>query len=89
MYKITNVTDRDGNVKEVFMQKMKQSHPSMCGELLFSGWMEIGSRLCLVWDDNSNKMLRTSPIVDDVIREEGKIIVTTMNSIYTLEKCGG
>ena len=89
MYKIIYLTDRDGNVKEAFIQEMKQNHPNMCGELLFSGWLEIGSSLCLVWDDDSNKMLRTSRIVNDVIREEGKIIVTSMNTIYTLEKCGG
>ena len=87
MYKIISVTDRDGNLKEDFMKNMEEAHPTMSGRIY--GWpmlLKPGGYLGLVWNDASGKMLQTSYITDDVIREGRKLIITTLNSIYTLEK---
>lgn len=85
MYKIINVTDREGNVKEEFMKEMAAAHPKMSGQLLYP--LSSVRCLCLVWTDRSDKMLRTSTILD-YSEQDNLIIVTTMNSIYTLEKIG-
>ena len=87
MYKITNVTDRNGNVKEEFIEEMKEYHPSLSGEILHhkdlrSGMIPV---LCLRWNDASGKMLRTST-VEDYEEMEDIITITTRNSIYTLER---
>lgn len=87
MYKIVSVTDRDGNLKEDFMRDMKKAHPTMSGELYYPYLsLRKGGYLGLVWDDASGKMLQTSRIIDDVIEDGNKLIITTLNSIYTLEK---
>ena len=89
MYKVINVTDRDGNVKEEFMKELKAEHPDMCGVLLYPINKNLVNtfltRLCLVWTDNSDRMLRTSSILD-YSEQDNLIILTTVNSIYTLEK---
>lgn len=91
MYKIINVTDREGNVKEEFMKEMAAAHPGMSGKLLYPINKNLVNTylisLCLVWTDRSDKMLRTSTILD-YSEQDNLIIVTTMNSIYTLEKIG-
>lgn len=89
MYKIINVTDREGNVKEKFMKELEAAHPGMSGKLLYPLNKNLVDTfltgLCLVWTDNSDKMLRTSTILD-YSEQDNLIIVTTLNSIYTLEK---
>ena len=85
-YKITNITDRAGNVKEEFMAELKAAHPEMSGVLLYPISKESVDMmpLCLLWTDRSDKMLRTSTIAG--YNEAGDIItVTTRNSVYTLE----
>ena len=83
MYKVINITDKDGNIKEGFIEELRVIHPNMSGLLLYP--LSSANRLCLIWTDNSEKMLRTSPIVS--YTEEGKIVtVITENSIYTLER---
>ena len=85
-YKISNVTDRAGNVREEFMAELKAVHPDMSGVLLYPISKKSVEMipLCFVWADQSDKMLRTSTIMG--YREVGNIItVTTRNSIYTLE----
>lgn len=87
MYKIINVTDKEGNVKEEFMEELRETHPDMAGKLLYPITKEtIGLiRMCLLWTDNSDKILRTS-IVEDYEMKGNIVTVTTENSIYTLEK---
>lgn len=89
MYKIINVTDRDGNVKEEFMKELAAAHPEMSGVLLYPINKNLVNTflmsLCLVWTDNSDRMLRTSSILD-YSEQDNLIILTTVNSIYTLEK---
>ena len=85
-YKIINVTDLSGKVKEEFMAELRAAHPDMSGVLLYPiSKMSIDRiPLCLVWTDRSDKMMRTSTITG--YNEAGNIVtVTTRNSIYTLE----
>ena len=83
MYKITNVTDREGNIKVEFMESLKNEHPEMNGYFLYP--LHTATRLCFIWADKSDKMLRTSP-VDKYKEVNGVLKVKTQNSIYTLER---
>ena len=87
MYKIINVTDREGNVKEKFMEELEVMHPGMCGKLLYPITKELMGmiRMCFIWTDNSDKVLRTS-IIEDYEVKGNIVTVTTANSIYTLER---
>ena len=88
MYKITNVTDRQGNVKRDFIDEIKELHPDLRGKIINQGDLRSNlflCNLCFVWADEPDRMLRTSTVLDYV--EDGdKIIATTMNSVYTFEK---
>ena len=83
MYKLTNVTDHQGNIKVEFMESLKENHPEMRGVLLYP--ISTAVRLCFIWADKSDKMLRTSP-VDKYKEVNGVLKVKTQNSIYTLER---
>ena len=87
MYKIINVTDRDGNVKEEFMKELETNHPEMAGQLLYPITKDLKGliRMCFVWTDNSDTVLSTS-IVEDYQETKELLKVITENSIYTLEK---
>lgn len=86
-YKIIDVTDKDGNTKTDFISQMKQNHPCMSGYILYPELLEPGAFLLLVWNDCSEKMLRTSR-VEKITCGFNKMKVTTRNSIYVLEKIG-
>lgn len=87
MYKITSIKDRNGNEKIDFYNEMKEIHPNMSGNILYPEYIRIGCHFCLIWDDDTEKMLRTSTIEE--YADNGDIItVTTRNSVYTLEKVG-
>ena len=83
MYKIINVTDHAGNIKVEFMESLKENHPEMRGVLLYP--LNTATRLCFIWADKSDKMLRTSP-VDKYKEVNGVLKIKTQNSIYTLER---
>lgn len=87
MYKIINITDRQGNVKEKFMKELAVEHPEMTGKLLYPITKgTIGMiRMCFIWLDRSDRILRTS-IVEDVQETKDQLTVITENSIYVLEK---
>lgn len=85
-YKIINVTDRAGNVKKEFMEKLQETHPEMSGVLLYPISEESVEMMSLffLWTDQSDKILRTTTIMG--YEESNNIItVTTRNSVYTLE----
>lgn len=84
MYKITNITDRDGNVKYDFINKLKEKHPELLGEFL-DGEIIQGVGLYFLWADNTGRMLRTSTVCN-YIENEDRVIVTTRNSVYTFEE---
>lgn len=92
LYRITNITDREGNQKTEFIERAKEKHPGLIGALRYSYnnftkeyWKTFLTRFEFIWADESNKMLSTS-IVEDYEYKDGKIKVTTLNSIYYLEE---
>ena len=85
MWKIVSITNHDGKIKQEFYDEIKAIHPNMSGEILYPHLLKVGSCLCLEWDDDSCKMLRTSKITK-IREEEFKLIITTRNSVYTLEE---
>ena len=85
MYKIVNVTDRDGNIKQAFIDELKNVHPDLSGEILYPELTKAGGHLCLLWNDDTGKMLRTSTI-EEYVANGNTIKVVTRNSIYYLEK---
>lgn len=85
MYKITSIKDKSGIEKVDFYNEMQSVHPSMGGEILYPELTRVGSNFCLLWDDDSDRMLRTSTI-EEYINNGDSIEVVTRNSVYTLEK---
>ena len=88
-YILTNVTDHDGNIKQDFLQELRDKHPEMKGKLLYPlnpGLIQRGMyRLCLFWTDGTEMILRTS-LVTDCKHQNDEYMVTTLNSIYTLRQ---
>lgn len=85
MYRITKILDKNGNSKDDFFTEVQVFHPNMSGEILYPEFIRVGGCFCLVWDDDSNKMLRTSTI-EEYENNNGKVKVVTRNSIYYLEE---
>lgn len=85
IYKIVSITDREGNSKDDFFNEMQSVHPSMSGEILYPEYTKVGGHFCLVWDDDTDKMLRTSTI-EKYENDGDKVEVVTRNSIYVLER---
>lgn len=88
MYRIVNITDREGNVKQEFINELKVIHPELVGKILNKEVLKSDlfmSCLHFEWADDSNKMLKTSMVID-YVEDNDKIIVTTINSVYTFEK---
>lgn len=85
MYKIVSITDKQGNDKTDFYNELKSVHLNMSGKILYPEYTKIGGCLCFVWNDNTEKMLRTSTI-ERLFSDEDRYIVETRNSIYTLKR---
>lgn len=85
MYKIISIKDKNGVEKTDFYNELQAIHPNMSGEILCPEWIRVGGHFCLIWDDDTGKMLRTSTIEKYI--DSGDIIeVVTRNSIYTLKR---
>ena len=85
MYKIISIKDREGNDKTDFYNEIKSLHPNMSGEILYPEHIKVGGVFCLVWSDNTKRMLQTSTI-ERYENNKEKIEVVTRNSIYILKK---
>ena len=85
IYRIVNITDREGNDKTDFFNEVKSIHPNMSGEILYPELTKVGTCFCLLWDDDTDKMLRTSTI-ENYQNDGDKVEVVTRNSIYVLER---
>lgn len=85
IYKIVSITDREGNNKTDFFNEMQSIHLNMSGEILYPELTKVGGHFCLVWDDDTDKMLRTSAI-KKYQNDGDNVEVVTRNSIYVLEK---
>ena len=86
-YKITNITDHQGVPKQEFFDELNEKHPGLIGEILYPDLIDVFGYLLFGWDDDSGKMLRTSKI-SEVEETQNGYVITTRNSIYTLEKAG-
>ena len=90
MYKITNITDRQGVVKQEFINDMKSAHgDELLGDFIYYDYMksniEHKPSCCFEWADDSGKMMRTSE-VESVTEYDNIIKIATRNSVYTFEK---
>ena len=85
IYRIVNITDREGNVKQDFIDELHLIHTELVGEILYPELIKVGGHFCFVWNDDSEKMLRTSTI-EDYFSNEDTVKVVTRNSIYYLQK---
>ncbi len=85
MYKVTNVTDRNGNIKHDAIAEIKELSPDMTGTILYPEFMKPDNRFCFLWSGDSGRMMRTSLI--EVVDENGDVLhITTKNTEYWLEK---
>ena len=84
-YKLIHATDKLGNDKS--LSEFESAHPSMTGEAynfdMFKDSVKMGNKPCFmfIWDDDSNRVLRTSN-VEKVIESDNGFKIVTMNSIY-------
>ena len=85
LYRIVNITDREGNVKQDFIDKIRIDHPNMSGEIINKGLLKAHICMDFMWNDDSGKMLETSS-VEEYIEDGDKVKVVTRNSVYYLEK---
>ena len=88
-YKLIHATDKLGNDKP--LSTFESSHPSIIGEAynfdMFKESVKMGNQPCfmLIWDDDSNRVLRTSN-VEKVIESDNGFTIVTMDSIYEFEE---
>ena len=90
MYKITSVTDKEGSVKQEFIDDMKAKHgEELLGDFIcyehMKNNLEYKPHCCFIWADNSGKMMRTS-YVESVTEYDNIIKIATENSVYVFEK---
>lgn len=85
MYRITKILDKNGNSRDKYFADIKSHHPNMSCEIVLHEYVRVGGCLCLLWNDDTNKMLKTSKI-EEYENDNGKIKVVTRNSIYYLEE---
>jgi hypothetical protein len=92
IYKVASITDKQGNPKLEPFEDCLKLHPNMEGEFLYFDLMcqyivaNAPTKCCFIWNDNTDKMMRTSD-VEYVIGKLGdnEIVVTTRNSVYKFE----
>ena len=82
--KIVKIKDANGSVNQKKYDDMKMCHPTMSGEWIYSYAIEFGYPFFLLWDDDSDTMLKTSS-VKNVEIDDDHVAVHTMNSIYELD----
>lgn len=92
MYKITNVTDKQGIVKQDFIDLMKSRHgDDLLGDFIYYDYIKlnIDSNPCcqFKWGDDSGHMMLTSRVQQiDENYDRSVICIVTENSIYTFKK---
>lgn len=85
LYKVISVTDREGNIKQDAINEMREICDSLVGEILYPEFVKEDYRLCLAWNNDSGRMMRTS-LIESVDKENGYMKIVTRNSIYELEE---
>lgn len=85
LYKVVSVTKKNGDPDLDRIARIKEICENMTGKILYPEFTKPGSCLCLLWDNGSGKMMRTS-MVESIESKVGLIKVTTRNTIYELEE---
>lgn len=83
LYKIISVTDKEGNIKQDAIDQMKEICADMVGEVVFPELIKAGTRFCLLWNNDSGRMMRTS-LIESFDESNLELEVVTRNSVYTL-----
>ncbi len=82
MHKIVGITDKNGNSKDDSIDYIKANH-SLYGELRFP----MCPYFIFIYDDDSNKMLSSSNIVNcDFVEDDKLYVIETLNSIYYIKE---
>lgn len=84
LYKIISVTDKNGEVDQERIDAIKDICDSMTGEIPYPDYVSPGNCFCLLWDNDSGRMMRTSSI-ESVESNDKRMKVITRNTIYILE----
>lgn len=84
LYRIVSVTDKHGEADQDRIDAIKNICESMIGEVLYPEYVIPGNCFCLLWNNNSRRMMRTSPI-ESVESNNGKMKIITQNAIYELK----
>ncbi|GEM_PF-3640485 len=56
-----------------------------CGEVLYPELIGVGTRFCLLWNNDSGRMIRTS-LIESFVENNRELVVVTRNSVYRLEE---
>lgn len=78
------MTDKNGKTAQDRIDSIKNICESMIGEVLYPEYVIPGNCFCLLWDNDSGRMMRTSPIESVESNNKGMKIITR-NTIYNLE----
>lgn len=84
LYKVVSVTDKNGKIDQERINAIKDICESMIGEIVYPEHVIPGNRFCLLWSNDSGRMMRTSSI-ESVESNDKMMKVVTRNTIYYLE----
>ena len=84
LYRIVLVTDKNGEVNQERIDAIKDICESMAGEIVYPEHVIPGNCLCLLWNNDTGRMMRTSSI-ESVESNDKRMKVVTRNTIYYLE----
>lgn len=92
MYELVSCKDKFGNDKLGFIEELRISHPDgLFGEQIyyefFKNRYNEGQQccFCFLWNDDRNKMLRTSRVLN-FIENKNSIEIETKNSCYVFKR---
>ena len=85
LYKVVSVTDKNGKIDQERINAIKDICENMIGEIAYPEHVIPGNRFCLLWSNDSGRMMRTSPI-ELVESNDEYIRVITQNTVYELKE---
>lgn len=81
MFKIIEITDKEGNTKNCRMKEIIEKHGSAYGEFFYE--LSIGVPFYFIYRDDKEKCLRSSKVeCYDYIEESKMYVIVTANSVY-------
>lgn len=84
LYRIVAVTNKNGKSDQDRIDAIKDICESMIGEIVYPEYVIPGNCLCLLWNNDTGRMMRTSSI-ESVESNDKRMKVVTRNTIYYLE----